>query len=459
MKSFLTGLVILGGCFVLPAAVQAETSPRAYYFGSDLSYVNEMEDCGAVYRDKSGAPTDIYGLFAETGTNLIRIRLWNDPHWTDYSHLTDVKRALRRAKAAGLPVLLDFHYSDDWADGEKQLVPKAWAGLSDDQQAEALYKFTYDTLMELHAEGLMPDQVQVGNETNGEMMGDLTYSEGQAKKPINWERNAKLFKAGIKGVQDAGKAAGKMPRIMLHIAQPENVEHWFLEATRHGVDGYDLIGISYYRKWSKMDLTGLAAVMNRVRHTYPDKDIVVVETAYPFTDDHNDQSGNLLGSDSAFAPYDVTPEGQARYMKDLMQLTLDNGGVGVVYWEPAWVSTPCKTRWGTGSNWENATFFDFDGKPLPVLDWPTADYVYPVELTFVVAGEGQEALYITGDFTGGLAVPMQKRGSDFVYSSWLKPEASIVVGVAPKPEALGDAEASEIIVPKTSARVRLSVAQ
>lgn len=94
-----------------------------------------------------------------------------------------------------------------------------------------------------------------------------------------------------------------------------------------------------------------------------------------------------------------------------------------------------------------------------MLDWPTADYVYPVELTFVVAGEGQEVLYITGDFTGGLAVPMQKRGSDFVYSSWLKPEASIVVGVAPTPEALGDAEASEIVVPKTSARVRLSVAQ
>jgi len=457
MKSILTGkaLAVVMALALMAASANAQTSPRAYYFGSDLSYVNEMEDCGAVYRGKDGTPADVYGLFAQTGTNLIRIRLWNDPHWTDYSNLNDVRRALRRAKEAGLPVLLDFHYSDDWADGEKQLVPKAWAGLSTEAQAEALYRFTYDTLMTLHAEGLMPDQVQVGNETNGEMMGDLTYTEGQPKKPINWERNATLFKAGIRAVQDAGQAAGKTPRIMLHIAQPENVEQWFLEATRHGVDGYDLIGISYYRKWSKMDMAGLGAVINRVRHTYPGKDVVVVETAYPFTEAHQDQNGNLMGADSAFAPYEVTPQGQARYMHDLMQLTLDNGGVGVVYWEPAWVSTSCKTRWGTGSNWENATFFDFDGKPLPVLDWPKADYVLPVEMTFVVADEGQASLYITDDFTGGLAVPMQRRGGHFVYTSWQRPGTTLLVGVAATPEGLADAEASELVVPAASTRVRL----
>ncbi|GGZ29046.1 glycosyl hydrolase 53 family protein [Asticcacaulis endophyticus] len=426
---------------------------RDYYFGSDLSYVNEMEDCGATY-SRTGTPEDVYGIFKSSGANLVRLRLWNDPKWTPYSNLADVTKAMRRAKAAGLPVLLDFHYSDDWADGEKQLVPAAWATLSTDEQAEALYRFTYDTLMTLHAEGLMPDQVQVGNETNGEMMGDLSWKEGQAKKPINWDRNARLFKAGIKAVRDAGAKTGTTPRIMLHIAQPENVESWFLNATRAGITGYDLIGISYYKKWSKMDMAGLGAVINRVRHTYPDKDIVVVETAYPFTDKHLDGNVNLMGADSTFSAYGFSPEGQARYLHDLMQLTLDNGGVGVVYWEPAWVSTKCKTRWGSGSNWENATFFDFDGKALPALDWPKAAYVYPVEMTFRVRDEGQTHLYLSGDFTGGLAVPMTKQGGDFVYKSWLRPGTRLIAGVATTPETLKDAPASEITVPDKAGVIR-----
>ncbi|WKL55780.1 glycosyl hydrolase 53 family protein [Asticcacaulis sp. ZE23SCel15] len=138
-----------------------------------------------------------------------------------------------------------------------------------------------------------------------------------------------------------------------------------------------------------------------------------------------------------------------------MQLTLDNGGVGVVYWEPAWVSTKCKTRWGSGSNWENATFFDFDGKALPALDWPKAAYVYPVEMTFRVKDEGQTHLYLSGDFTGGLAVPMTKQGGDFVYKSWLRPGTRLIAGVATTPEALKDAPASEITVPDKAGIIRL----
>ncbi|UDF05027.1 glycosyl hydrolase 53 family protein [Asticcacaulis sp. AND118] len=439
------------------AALQPATAAeraRDYYFGSDLSYVNEMEDCGATY-SRDGKPEDVYAIFKSSGANLVRLRLWNDPKWTHYSNLPDVTRAMGRAKAAGLPVLLDFHYSDDWADGDKQLVPAAWATLSTDQQVEALYKFTYDTLMTLDAQGLMPDQVQVGNETNGEMMGSVTWKPGDPHKPINWERNARLFNAGIKAVKAAGAKAGKTPRIMIHIAQPENVEDWFLKATRAGIEGYDLIGISYYKKWSKMDMSGLGAVINRVRHTYPGKDIVVVETAYPFTDTHQDNNGNLMGEDSTFPTYGFSPAGQARYLHDLMQLTLDNGGVGVVYWEPAWVSTQCKTRWGTGSNWENATFFDFDGKALPALDWPKANYVYPVELTFRVKDEGQSALYLTGDFTGGLAVPMTREKGWFIYRSWQRPGSSLLVGAAVTPEGLKDAPASEITVPAKAGTVTL----
>jgi len=446
-------LVPLAAAFAL-SLLPVTASSQTYYFGSDLSYVNEMEDCGAVY-SRSGAPEDVFGLLKSSGANLVRLRLWNNPQWTAYSNLADVTRAMRRAKAAGLPVLLDFHYSDDWADGDKQLVPAAWAGLDTGQQVEALYRFTYDTLMALHAQGLMPDQVQVGNETNGELMGSVSWKQGDPVKPINWERNARLFNAGIKAVHDAGAAAGKTPRIMLHIAQPENVESWFLAATKAGITGYDLIGISYYKKWSKMDLTGLGAVINRLRHTYPGKDVVVVETAYPFTSKHLDDNVNLMGEDSTFAAYGFSPEGQARYMHDLMQLVLDNGGAGVVYWEPAWVSTRCKTRWGSGSNWENATFFDFDGKALPALDWPKADYVWPVEMTFRVKDEGQANMYLTGDFTGGLAVPMTRANGWFIYKSRERPGRSLIAGAAVTPQALKDAPATEIIVPSAPGTLTL----
>lgn len=348
--------------------VQAYAKPR--YFGADLSYVNEMQDCGATYHYKG--LSDPYAIFAASGHNLVRVRLWVNPDWTRYSNLADVTRTIQQARANGMQVLLDFHYSDDWADGEKQLVPRAWANLSEDDQAKAVYQHTFDTLSHLAALGLMPEMVQVGNETNGEMMRDLAH----AKDPINWARNAKLFNAGIKAVRDVGQTNTIKPLIMLHIAQPENVLGWFEAAQKSGVTDFDIIGISYYDKWSSYDLKGLAGVI-KTAHTRFAKDVIVVETAYPWTKDWADQAPNLMVEDSAFEPYGRSPQGQLAYMRDLMQLTLDNGGVGVVYWEPAWVSTRCSTRWGQGSHWENATFFDFKGEALPALEWPKQAYKLP----------------------------------------------------------------------------------
>src|SRR5262249_35496482 len=110
----------------------------APYLGADLSYVNEMEDCGAVYREH-GVARDPFAIFKEHGATLVRVRLWHDARWTHYSDLADVSKTIRRAKALGLQALLDFHYSDDWADGDKQIVPEAWAGIEDaDQLAQTL---------------------------------------------------------------------------------------------------------------------------------------------------------------------------------------------------------------------------------------------------------------------------------------------------------------------------------
>lgn len=359
--------------------IQAQQAPQ-FYFGADLSYVNEMEDCGAVYR-VGGQAYDPYAIFAETGHNLVRVRIWNDAEWTDYSDLDDVRETIRRARAEGMQVLLDFHYSDDWADGDKQIVPKAWRPIRDDVPAlaQALHDYTLQTLRALDAEGLMPEMVQVGNETNPEMMGELDWKE--TRDGIDWPRNAALLNAGIRAVREAGAESAIKPRIMLHIAQPENTEPWFAAARDHGVTDYDLIGVSYYRKWSTNDLAGLGATIQRLDAAY-DKDVVVVETSYPFTNEGADTSPNLLGPDTLLSQYPATQEGQLKYMTDITQTVIANGGTGVVYWEPAWVSTRCSTRWGRGSNWENATFFDWrEGNDLTMAGhWPTASYRWPADV-------------------------------------------------------------------------------
>jgi len=392
-------LAQLAASIALPAQAM-EAAP--FYFGADLSYVNEMEDCGAVYR-RDGNVQDPYALFAEIGTNLVRVRIWNDAEWTKYSDLDDVRETIRRARAAGMEVLLDFHYSDDWADGDKQIVPKAWRPIRDDTPAlsKALYDYTYEVLTTLDAEGLMPDMVQVGNETNPELMGEADWKT--TRKTYDWTRNAALFKAGIQAVRDAGAKAKIQPLVMLHIAQPENVEPWFAQAAAHGVTDYDLIGVSYYRKWSTQGLDGLEQTINRLRHRYP-ASVMVVETAYPFTTDGADKSPNLLGEDSLLPGYPASYDGQKKYMVDLTQRVKFAGGVGVVYWEPAWSSTGCSTRWGQGSNWENATYFDWrkNNELIPAGLFAREVYREPTPVEIVVRRPGGQTgpLWLWGDFLG-----------------------------------------------------------
>ncbi|MFT4247101.1 MAG: arabinogalactan endo-1,4-beta-galactosidase [Pseudomonas sp.] len=371
MKGHWRAALLAATLAIAPAWADQAAAP--FYFGADLSYVNEMEDCGVRYREH-GVEKDPFAIFKEHGTNLVRVRLWNDARWTRYSDLTDVRKTIRRAREQGMQVLLDFHYSDDWADGDKQYIPKAWAAIADtDDLARTLYNYTYDTLMALDREGLMPEMVQVGNETNPELMSSRLWDK--QKDRIDWTRNARLFNAGIRAVRDAGARSKIKPTVMLHIAQPENVEPWFADAAKAGVTDFDLIGISYYRKWSTQSMAELGATIKRLRGRYK-ADVMVVETAYPWTLESGDESHNLLGEDSLIAGYPATPDGQLRYLVDLTRLVADNGGNGVVYWEPAWTSNSCKTRWGVGSSWENASFFDFrnGNELLPGIGFMRHDY-------------------------------------------------------------------------------------
>jgi len=403
-------------------------SASEFYLGVDLSYVNEMEDCGAVYR-VDGEARDPYQIFADYGANLVRIRLWHSPDWTEYSTFDDVVRSLQRADALGMDTLLDFHYSDTWADPSKQIIPAAWAEIDDlDELGQSLYQYTYDVLTELNSLELLPEIVQVGNEINTEIL----RPENSSGYPINWERNAFLLNKAIQAVRDVGAQTAEPPRVMLHIAKPEEVEGWLSAATDAGISDFDLIGISYYPGWSSHSIKTVGNVINRLRYEF-NKDVMIVETAYPWTlDSLPESASNILGQDFVIDDYPATPDGQRQFVIDLAQSVLSNGGSGIVYWEPAWVSTDCYTLWGQGSHWENATFFDFqrDNEVLPGIDFLQQDYSYPVDvsLRFKFDGDASAAqIYFWGDFTGmgRRAIPLTLVDGEYMLHTRLMPGTEI----------------------------------
>lgn len=347
----------------------SEISAPDFYYGADLSYVNELEDCGAVYKSSEGIRQDPYEIFATAGANLVRLRLWHNPDWTNYSNLSDVKRSIRRARSLGMQVLLDFHYSDDWADPQKQEIPKAWSHAIEDTPAlgTLLYEYTYQTLKELHKEGLLPEIVQVGNEINRMILTSETYD-----KPMDWERNSYLINKGILAVRHAANDFGQPIGVLLHIAQPENALRWFRNAQENGVIDYDWIGLSYYPKWSEYKFDRLGQALNALIETH-DKKLMIVETAYPYTLENADQANNILGEEALITGYPASEQGQLEYLLQLEKIVKSSGGQGVIYWEPAWISTPCKTRWGTGSHWDNATLFHADGSPTRAMTFYDPD--------------------------------------------------------------------------------------
>lgn len=329
-----------------------------FYYGADLSYVNEMEDCGAIYTDENNITKDPYKIFKEAGTNLVRIRLWHNPTWTNYSNYEDVKKSIQRAKSAGMEVLLDFHYSDTWADPSKQEIPAAWLSEINNTSAlgDLLYNYTYDILNNLAIANLLPDIVQVGNEIN-----PMILQQGNLVWPIDWIRNSSLINKGIKAVRDISSERNKEIGVMLHIAQPENGLWWFEQATQNGVTDFDWIGLSYYPLWSDYTLTNVSSAFSTLINTYQ-KRLMVVETAYPFTMDNVDSANNILGNSALINGYPATEQGQLDYLNKLQEIIITSGGEGLIYWEPAWVSTDCFTQWAQGSHWDNATLFNHNNK-------------------------------------------------------------------------------------------------
>ena len=366
MKGYVLAFYV-SALFTLNSHGQRKRTGRTLYLGADLSYVNEIQDCRGVWRD-GGIAKDPYLLFAEKGCNLVRLRLWHTPEWTGYATLPDVAKSIQQAKTQKMRVLLDFHYSDTWTDPAHQAIPKAWKHIHNIALlGDSVYAYTFQTLMQLHDLNLLPDMVQVGNEINSEV---LQYSDVTNTSTIDWRRNASLLNRGMDAVRDAAQKTGKPIEIMLHLAQPEEAFAWLQAASKNNLHRFQWIGLSYYPQWSKLDLAGLGEEIQRIRKRFR-KRVMVVETGFPFTLTNADSARNILDTASALSGYPITKEGQKHFLIDLTRKVLHSGGEGVLYWEPAWISTACRTRWAKGSHYDNATFFDSENanEALPVFDF------------------------------------------------------------------------------------------
>lgn len=353
-----------------------------FYFGADLSYVNEMEDCGVIYMENE-EPKDPYQIFADHECNLVRLRLWHTPSWYDnlnegrrYSDLADVKRSIARAKEHGMDILLDFHLSDNWADPSKQVVPAAWADVVDDLPAlkDSLYNYIYNTLSELNSEGLLPEMIQIGNETNKGILQSQEDNDSGWK--LDWDRNSELFNAAIDAVNTFEEETGANVLKVIHIAGPEEADWALRSFIENGVTDFDVMGISYYWAWhmpTSIEQTG--DIIEGLKDDFPEYKVMILETGYIWTWASNDQANNIINEvHPDYSP--PSPQAQRDWLIALTQEVIDRGGSGVVYWEPAWVSSNCWTQWGRGSHQEHATFFDFNSNLHNEggIQWISHDY-------------------------------------------------------------------------------------
>ena len=370
---------------VIPPA--GGVTPMDFYFGSDLSYVNQIMDHGGIYMEDNVVKNP-YKIFKDHGTNLVRLRIWHNPTWTKdvygaagtqlYNDLLDVEKAIEQVKAQEMSTLLDFHYSDNWADPGKQEVPLAWKEIKDiEVLKDSVYNYTFKTLKYLDERGLMPEFVQVGNETNCGML----YTNAPAGFPTcngcngEWTNLRGVINSGIRAIRDVSANSSVATKIILHVADPAHVEWWF-DNIVNGSDvvDFDIIGFSYYPTWhTEVSLDELSGKVSTFKSKY-NKDIMILETAYPWTTENNDNYNNIFGSSGAIPGYPFTADGQLNMMKIITQKVIDGGGIGVVYWEPAWITSDTKDQWGTGSSWENNAFFDYEGNLNEGIDYMTSGY-------------------------------------------------------------------------------------
>ena len=391
--------LLLAGCGGVPAGKVSSDSlyvkaipdlPKDFILGMDVSSVLAEEASGVKYYNFAGEEQDLFRILADNGVTHIRVRVWNHPYDAEGNGFgggnCDIEKAVeigKRATKAGMKLIVDFHYSDFWADPGKQMVPLAWKDMDIETKTQAVYDYTRDCLKQLKSAGAAVGMVQLGNETNGALCGEKTWFNIQF-----------LMAAGSKAVREVFPKA----LVAVHFANPENAEAYASYASKldyYKLD-YDVFASSYYPYWHGT-LDNLSAVLGDIAQTYGKK-VMVMETSYAYTDADTDFSGNTIGAGGGVSkPWPYTVQGQANAVQSVAETVAHTpGGIGVCYWEGAWISVGQNSweensaKWERfGSGWassyaavydpedagkwyggcavDNQAFFDPDGHPLESL--------------------------------------------------------------------------------------------
>lgn len=365
--------------------------------GADVSMTAEVEALGGSYADDRGE-RDLFEILMSRGVNVARLRVWVDPYSEERASYLggtndlDTTLALaRRARSAGLDLMIDLHYSDFWCDPKKQSLPKAWRTMSFDQVSDAVAEHTTEVLAAVRAETGEPAWVQIGNETTNGMLWpfgrtpryDLEARSFAAATDTEWQdafdRVSRLLQSGSAAAREVSGTS----RLILHLdagGAGDLYERWFDEVTARGVD-FDAIGLSYYPLWHG-PFDDLESNMAHITQRY-DKDAIIVETAYAHRPDNPGATSMFDAEAATRFGYEATVEGQARFLADLSRTIArvpGGRGLGAVYWEPAWLPVP-GTSWASragmeygddvaepGNGWANQGLFDFEGRALSSLD-------------------------------------------------------------------------------------------
>lgn len=360
--------------------------------GADISSLIALENSATKFYGFDGKEQDLILTLKEAGLNYIRVRVWNDPYDLQGNGYgggnNDIETAIllgNRATKYGIKTLVDFHYSDFWADPKKQQVPKLWEELTLEEKGDALYEYTKESLEALLEAGVDVGMVQVGNETTNSFCGES-----------NWKNKALLMSRGSQGIREISAKYEKDIKIAIHFTNPEKVGSYIRYAqilNNFEVD-YDVFASSYYPFWHGT-LENLTSELKTVVDAY-DKEVMVAETSYAYTYEDLDFQGNSIGRGGVFdVPYQFTEQGQADAVRDVIDAVAKVGekGIGVFYWEPAWLPVPGTTfeeqsdlweKYGSGwassfstdydpidaglyyggSSWDNQAMFDKNGYPL-----------------------------------------------------------------------------------------------
>ena len=307
--------------------------------GVDISSYRALKDSGVKYYDFAGNELDDAGFFnllKDSGINYVRIRVWNNPYDASGNGYgggnNDLQKAVDMGKLAtdaGMRVLIDFHYSDFWADPDKQQAPKAWQNLTLDEKLVKVTEFTSDSLQTLLKNGVDVGMVQVGNETNNGIAGESDWSDGMLA----------VFAAGCDAVHKVADENKHPIKAVLHFANPESGNYQTYAANLAKADvNYDVFASSYYPYWHGT-LDNLQTQLDKIATTYQ-KEVMVAETSWATGLEDSDGHANTVreGNNDAGMDYDFSIYGQAKELREVINTIANTtNGIGVFYWEPAWL--------------------------------------------------------------------------------------------------------------------------